>query len=67
MAMGAYVIVNAFLWIIWAFTDDDKDGIPWPLWLSLFWGLGMAFSAFSLFVRRPISESAIEREMRREQ
>ena len=64
-ALAAYLIVNVFLWILWAVTDDDKSGLPWPFWITLFWGVGMAFSAYNIFVRRPISESAIEREMRR--
>ena len=56
MALGAYVIVNVFLWILWAVTDDDKNGLPWPFWITLFWGVGMAFSAYNIFMRRPISE-----------
>ena len=64
-SLGAYVIINAFLWILWAMTDDEKDGIPWPLWVTVGWGVGMAFYAFNIFGRRPMSEEAIQREMRR--
>lgn len=39
---AVYVIVNAFLWAIWFFTD--RSGYPWPVWPTLGWGLGLAFN-----------------------
>ena len=43
----SYLFVNATLWVIWAFTEPHHFGrpfhteIPWPLWVSFFWGLGL--------------------------
>lgn len=49
----SYIIVNAFLWAIWYFNSskpmdfnfaDWQSGyFPWPLWVSLGWGIGLAF------------------------
>ena len=42
----SFLFVNALLWTIWAFTFSHHGrgfhpGIPWPLWVSFFWGLGL--------------------------
>lgn len=63
-ALVSYVIVNAALWIIWA-LGDDHAGVPWPLWVTVFWGVGMAFSAWNVYGAKPISEDDIQREMQR--
>jgi hypothetical protein len=60
----AYVAINAFLWIIWA-VSDDRSGFPWPAWVTLGWGLGIVISAWSTFGEKPITEDAIQREMGR--
>ena len=68
----AYVTVNGVLWLIWALTDRSTGGsLPWPAWVSLVWGLFLAADAWRAYgpwprsLRRPISEAAIEEEMRR--
>ena len=39
--------MNATLWVVWAFTTSHHYGrglqfeIPWPLWVTFFWGLGL--------------------------
>ena len=33
-----YVAVNIMLWIIWLLTTG---GFPWPLFVTVFWGIGM--------------------------
>lgn len=41
-----YLVINAFLWIIWWFTSGDREanwGMPWPLWSMLGWGIGLVF------------------------
>jgi 2TM domain len=47
-----YLIVNAFLWGIWymsasrhniRISDIGWRHIPWPIWPTLGWGLGLAF------------------------
>ena len=52
----SYIIVNAFLWGIWFFSNyNDSYGInesnsitkynlPWPAWVMLGWGIGLVFA-----------------------
>jgi len=49
----SYVIVNAFLWAIWFVTGTEYDYdayFPWPLWVTLWWGVGLAFSYANAYV-----------------
>ncbi len=49
----SYIIVNAFLWAIWYFSSSRHQDFdfaeirwghfPWPLWVTLGWGVGLAF------------------------
>ena len=43
--LTAYLIVNAFLWGLWYFSDNTSrgDNFPWPIWTTLGWGIGLAF------------------------
>ncbi len=44
-SLYSYIIVNLFMWAIWWFTAGHVTGftgIPWPLWVMLGWGLGLA-------------------------
>jgi hypothetical protein len=61
----SYVVVNVFLWAIWAFTNDGGGGLPWPAWVTLGWGFGLAFQAWGAYGKSQISEADIEREMDR--
>jgi fatty acid desaturase len=61
----AYAVINVFLWVLWAITSTDKSGAPWPLWVTLGWGAGIALSAWSTFGQRPITEEEVQREMQR--
>ena len=37
-----YVLVNAGLWALWAFTSHRHDEfVPWPVWPTVFWGIGL--------------------------
>lgn len=57
-----YVCVNALLVGIWAVTMNG--GHFWPMWSMGGWGIGLAAHAWETF-RRPISETAIRKEMER--
>lgn len=35
----SYAGVNILVWMIWFF---ESGGFPWPLFVTLFWGIGMA-------------------------
>jgi 2TM domain len=57
-----YLLVNAFLVVIWAVTGSD---FFWPIFPIAGWGIGLAANAWDVYGRRPISESEIRREMER--
>jgi hypothetical protein len=54
-----YILVNIFLWIIWAFVkyviksehvDQDTNSIiPWPLYPLAGWGIGLIFHYMKVF------------------
>ena len=58
-----YLVVNAMLWAIWAIGGGGGSP-PWPVWVTLFWGIGLVFHWGSV-TRRPISQQAIDAEMER--
>lgn len=60
--LGAYLIVNALLVIIWAASGA---GYFWPVWPIAGWGVGLAFNAWAVFIQKPISEDDIRRELER--
>jgi uncharacterized membrane protein (DUF485 family) len=41
----AYVLVNAFFWLIWGVILTAADGtwFPWPLFPLVGWGIGLTF------------------------
>ncbi len=43
--IGAFLILNAFFW----FLDlvIGQEGIQWAFWITLFWGLALAFHALA--------------------
>lgn len=57
-----YVVVNAFLVMIWALTGA---GYFWPIWVIGPWGIGLVMHAWTVFGQKPISEEDIRREMGR--
>ncbi len=62
----AYVAVNVVLWVAWTINGVASDSWdPWPLWVTLIWGLALVFEAWEVFVRRPITEDEIRSEMDR--
>jgi hypothetical protein len=58
----AYVVVNAFLVVIWALTGS---GYFWPGWVMAAWGVGILLDAYDTWVRRPVTDDDVDRELRR--
>jgi hypothetical protein len=72
--LTTYVLVNALLWAIWAFTSNyhgrHEDFLPWPIFPTLFWGLGVAIqglTTYGYFGRSNWSEREYERLLREKQ
>ncbi|SEA04823.1 2TM domain-containing protein [Chitinophaga terrae (ex Kim and Jung 2007)] len=43
-----YLVVNMGMWLLWFLTDSvHTNGIPWPLWPSLGWGVALAYQNFN--------------------
>lgn len=57
-----YVVINAFLVGIWAFSGG---GTFWPIWVMLGWGVGLALHGYNVYGRRGITEADVQREMQR--
>ncbi len=60
--LGSYVIVNAFLVIVWAVTGA---GYPWFIWVMIGWGIGIVFHLMQYFMTS-YGESSKERMVVRE-
>lgn len=57
----AYVLVNAFLVVIWFITGA---GFFWPIFPLLGWGIGLAFNIWAVVSPEP-TEDQIRAEMER--
>jgi fatty acid desaturase len=57
-----YAAVSILLILVWAFSGQ---GYFWPIWTILGWGIVVAFHGWAVYLRKPLSEEAIRREMER--
>ncbi|MDJ0792079.1 MAG: 2TM domain-containing protein [Acidimicrobiia bacterium] len=56
--VATYVIINIFLWALdWA----QGDGITWAFWVTIFWGIGLAFHVASYWIDETRQGSRYER------
>lgn len=61
-----YTLVNSAIWGIWAvIAVTSGSSWPWPVFLTLFWGIGVAMNVWDVYFRRPITEQELEREIDR--
>jgi hypothetical protein len=58
----AYVVVNAFLVVVWAMSGG---GFFWPVWVIAGWGIGLAMNVWEVYGRKPITEADVDDELRR--
>jgi hypothetical protein len=57
----AYVVVNAFLVLVWALTGA---GYFWPAWIMAAWGVGMLLGLWD-YLRGPVTDAEVDAELRR--
>lgn len=57
----AYVIINAFLVVVWVISSG---GYFWPGWVLGGWGVFLLLDAYRVYLSPPISDADIDREMR---
>ena len=58
-----FVAVNAVLVVIWALTNPD--GLFWPIFPILGWGIGVVFNIWDVYMPERMTEERIQREMQR--
>jgi hypothetical protein len=58
--VAAYLVINAFLVVVWAVGGS---GYFWPGWVLGGWGVLLILDAWGLYVRQPITEADIDREL----
>jgi hypothetical protein len=57
-----YIVVNAALWAVWAATGSSY---PWPAWITGGWAIGLLLNAWDVYLRSPITEAELQREIER--
>lgn len=63
--VGAFVIINAFFWILDLWTG--ASGLQWAFWITLFWGFALLFHALAWFVDgRQLERRRTQRYLERE-
>lgn len=56
-----YVLVNSFLWVLWLIGEQHYASvIPWPLYPTMGWGVGLAFQGYSAYYGN--KEDAVQKE-----
>jgi hypothetical protein len=49
---SAFLVANAALWVVWSLTGA---GYPWPVWVTVAWGIGLLVNAWAgIEIRRDI-------------
>ena len=56
-----YIVINIFLWGIWLFSGAKYAGyFPWPAFVTLGWGIGLAFNFIGAYTG--YKDSMVENE-----
>ena len=67
-ALFTYAIINVFLWCLWYFSGNREwdftwGRFPWPLWVTLGWGVGIAFQWSAAYLNPKYD--GVEKEFRK--
>ncbi|MCH8330999.1 MAG: 2TM domain-containing protein [Bacteroidetes bacterium] len=60
-----YLTINIFLWALWLITGGwtwvlgEWGSIPWPLWVTLGWGIGLMLQYYRAYTD---AEGSLEEE-----
>ncbi len=72
--LGVYLLVNGGLWALWALTEQPHyhraDFLPWPIWSTVFWGIGLVSQGLAAYSRLNCGERTqreYERLLRQQQ
>ncbi len=70
--LASYIIVNTFLWLLWYFTGNrygHESHVPWPVWPTLGWGIGIVFHYLGAYVfpKQTSAETEYEKLLRSKQ
>jgi hypothetical protein len=61
-----FTLVNLAVWGIWvAVSANSGSWWPWPIFVTLFWGIGLVMNAWDVYVRKPITEQELQHEIER--
>jgi hypothetical protein len=59
----SYILINLVVWAIWGVIFATSGvWFPWPAFLTFGWGIGVAFHAWDVYGRKPITEEEILKE-----
>ena len=58
----AYLVINAFLVVVWAVSGF---GYFWPAWVLGGWGVLLVLDGWDAYFRHDVTEQDIERELRK--
>jgi hypothetical protein len=66
---ATYIVINIIIWLVWLLTDRDHDGngLPWPVWSTFGWGIGVIFHYLSAYVFPKAGSAEREYEKLKEQ
>jgi hypothetical protein len=63
-----YVLVNSGLWVIWFISGArvySENGIPWPVWPMLGWGIGLIANYIGVYEVNIAGTGNVEAEYRK--
>jgi hypothetical protein len=64
--LQSYLVVNAFLWAIALITMNPGHPSFWPIWITVFWGIGLFAQYWQISGREEEQRRRmIDEEMRR--